>query len=402
LNLSSQQQQQQQHKTNASALVHSLLLDSNRKEIMITLLEYLNELPFETRKDVSSIFNYLLVCGCVLDGQEEQTFGNGAGNDRWMMISSLSSSQQANDDDAVSLSYVQTMLQFVEYVNEYYGPIMKHIVEGHYVAGTIQNSGDSANASGYGTTKAASSIKTVDVALHCGTMLRSTLRHAKLYANLIQPLHTANFVYPFLNVFVNQPNFEVASDALETLRLILHPNINAIAVPSFATTSLDVVQVRESLEAMMESTAAMFLEREYEAIFVQRFNVLLLSAEHANYITRRVSLQILSAVLLTRSNYNVMIRYVSSRSNLKTIMMLLSDSSAHITLEAFHVFKIFVANPNKPMAIVRILADNKVKLVKYLTGLHREKEVTDDQFRDEKALVISTLQEIEYNPSDGS
>mmetsp|Transcript_16594 Transcript_16594/g.31440 ORF Transcript_16594/g.31440 Transcript_16594/m.31440 type:complete len:635 (+) Transcript_16594:107-2011(+) len=421
----SQQQQQQQHKTNASALVHSLLLNSKRKQIMIFLLEYLNELPFETRKDVASIFNYLLVCGCILDGQEEQTFASGGGSGGGgggggraasssflFSLSSSKSHHHANhNNDSVTLSYIQTMLRFVEYVDEYYAEIMKHIVQGHYVAGSIQNSGVGSSTGGNGTKAPPPSIKTVDVALHCGTMLRSTLRHVKLYANLIQPHHTANFVYPFLNVFTNQSNFEVASDALETLRLILHPNIHAIAVPSFAISttattntmsSLDIVQARESLESMMEMIAATFLEREYEPIFVQRFNVLLLSAEHANYITRRVSLQILSAVLLTRSNYNVMIKYVSSRSNLKTIMMLLSDSSAQITLEAFHVFKIFVANPNKPLAIVRILADNKVKLVKYLTGLHRDKEVMDEQFRDEKALVISTLQEIEYKPSDGS
>jgi Mo25-like. len=420
----SQRQRQQQHKTHASALVHSLLLDSKRKEIIIYLLEYLNDLPFEARKDVASIFNYLLVCGCVIDGQEEgeRTFGNGAFYDRWV-ISSTSSGSTSNDE--VTLSYVQTMLSFVEYVHEYYVPIMTHIVEGHYVAGTNAVSGTTTTTTTATTedgTTGTCIIKSVDVALHCGTMLRSTLRHVKLYANLVQSCHTPRFVYPFLNAFVNQPNFEVASDALETLRLILHPNINAIAVPSFGITtsnssssssnatesscSLDIVQVRESLESMMESTAAIFLEREYEAIFVQRFNVLLLSAEHANYITRRVSLQILSTVLLTRSNYNVMIRYVSSRSNLKTIMMLLSDSSAHITLEAFHVFKIFVANPNKPKAIVRILVDNKVKLVKYLTGLHRDKEAMDEQFRDEKALVISTLEEIEYHPppsaTDGS
>ena len=145
----------------------------------------------------------------------------------------------------------------------------------------------------------------------------------------------------------------------------------------------------------MEATAAEFLERDFDAIFMQRFNVKLLSAQSANYITRRVSLQILSAVLLTRTNYNIMMQYISNRNNLKTVMMLLSDSSAHITLEAFNVFKIFVANPNKPVEIVRILADNKVKLVKYLTSLHQDREASDDQFKDEKALVISTLEQME-------
>ena len=90
-----------------------------------------------------------------------------------------------------------------------------------------------------------------------------------------------------------------------------------------------------------------------------------------------------------------MIRYVSSKENLRTIMMLLRDTSAHITLEAFNVFKIFVANPNKPPEVIKIIADNKVKLIKYLSGLHKEREEVDEQFRDEKILVISTLEQLE-------
>lgn len=42
--------------------------------------------------------------------------------------------------------------------------------------------------------------------------------------------------------------------------------------------------------------------------------------------------------------------------------------------------------------MVKILYDNKVKLVKYLEGLHKERESSDDQYRDEKQLVISTLE----------
>jgi len=153
----------------------------------------------------------------------------------------------------------------------------------------------------------------------------------------------------------------------------------------------------EDLEAMIETSAASFLDREYDSLFTKRFNIYLLSAKHANYITRRVSLQVLSTILLTRTNYNVMIKYISNRSNLITIMMLLRDPSAYITLEAFNVFKIFVVNPNKPTEIVKILADNKVKLVKYLSGLHERKEKMDVQFKDEKALVIATLEQLEYS-----
>jgi hypothetical protein len=41
------------------------------------------------------------------------------------------------------------------------------------------------------------------------------------------------------------------------------------------------------------------------------------------------------------------------------------------------------------------LYDNKVKLVKYLEGLHKERERSDEQFREEKGLVVGTLLELE-------
>jgi len=386
---------QSQFKTIASALLHSLLMNDARKMLFPSLLTNLHMLPFEARKDVPSIFNYLLVCGCVYN------IGGGAGS------GSESNYNQEAASDATTVSYTKAMIAFVNYVDEYYEHIMRPIVDGHYV-GNISDTEDgkqqkqqqeadtlSGKESG-AQVRQSQPIKTVDVALHCGSMLRSTLRHPKLYANLVTEANTLSFVYPFLDLFVNQPNFDVASDALETLRLIMHPDGSGIAVPSVSLSlpSTTVTNPAE-LEAMMESTAASFLDREYEPVFMERFNVKLLSAEHANYITRRVSLQVLSTILLTRTNYNVMIKYISNRSNLRTIMMLLRDPSAHITLEAFNVFKIFVANPNKPVEVVRILADNKVKLVKYLAGFHQEKEASDEQFKDEKALVIATLEQLE-------
>ncbi|GFH53597.1 hypothetical protein CTEN210_10073 [Chaetoceros tenuissimus] len=376
------------HKTVAAALHHALMQSPARKMILPNLLHELQELPFETRKDVASIFNYLLVCGCVNIGE----------------------AASENNSDSTSASYTKTMINFVKYVDEYYQPIMKSIIAGHYVQisppriltyelDNIESGEDKDSIKKEDSTNTSTQVKPVDVALHCGAILRSTLRHPKLYSNLVSAANTPVFVYPFLDRFVNQPNFEVSSDALETLRLIMHPDGSGIAVPSVAANpssqEFEIVDNPDDLEAMMEATAAEFLERDFDAIFMQRFNIKLLSAQSANYITRRVSLQILSAVLLTRSNYNIMMQYISNRNNLKTVMMLLSDSSAHITLEAFNVFKIFVANPNKPVEIVRILADNKVKLVKYLTSLHQDREASDDQFKDEKALVISTLEQME-------
>ena len=50
------------------------------------------------------------------------------------------------------------------------------------------------------------------------------------------------------------------------------------------------------------------------------------------------------------------------------------------------------ANPNKIPEVVKILKDNGPKLCRYLETLHQDREAQDTQFRDEKALIIATIQ----------
>jgi len=91
-----------------------------------------------------------------------------------------------------------------------------------------------------------------------------------------------------------------------------------------------------------------------------------------------------------RDNFRIMMRYISSRDNLIGMMELLRDTKPNIQYEAFHVFKVFVANPRKSEEVVKILSLNKDKLVKYLEGFHKERE-GEGQFKEEKELVIQTL-----------
>lgn len=53
---------------------------------------------------------------------------------------------------------------------------------------------------------------------------------------------------------------------------------------------------------------------------------------------------------------------------------------------AFHVFKIFVANPSKTPEIESTLFKNRVKLIAYLQNFHTEND--DPQFVDERRLLI--------------
>jgi calcium binding protein 39 len=78
------------------------------------------------------------------------------------------------------------------------------------------------------------------------------------------------------------------------------------------------------------------------------------------------SLKLLADILLARGNVRVMFNYVKSKQQLMLVMNLLRSSSRTIQHEAFHVFKVFVANPKKPADIRAILISNREKLLRFL------------------------------------
>ena len=57
------------------------------------------------------------------------------------------------------------------------------------------------------------------------------------------------------------------------------------------------------------------------------------------------------------------------------------------------VCQVFVANPNKPKAILDILLRNKDKLVDFLTKFHTDRS-EDEQFNDEKAYLIKQVGQV--------
>jgi len=134
---------------------------------------------------------------------------------------------------------------------------------------------------------------------------------------------------------------------------------------------------------------ATFLETNYDQIFDDYR--LLLNSE--NYVTKRTSLKLLGELLLDRTNFHVMTKYIAQSKNLMLMMNLLRDPSKNIQFEAFHVFKVFVANPKKPQAVLDILVKNKNALITYLNDFHNDKS-EDDQFMEEKAYLIRQIQSL--------
>lgn len=178
-------------------------------------------------------------------------------------------------------------------------------------------------------------------------------------------LHSDEFFKFFRYVEVS--TFDIASDAFSTFKELL---------------------TRHKL------LCAEFLDANYDKFFSQHYQRLLNSE---NYVTRRQSLKLLGELLLDRHNFTVMTRYISEPENLKLMMNMLKEKSRNIQFEAFHVFKVFVANPNKPKPILDILLRNQTKLVDFLTNFHTDRS-EDEQFNDEKAYLIKQIKELKPLP----
>jgi len=197
-----------------------------------------------------------------------------------------------------------------------------------------------------------------EIALNCGAMLRECIRYEALTKIL---LHSEQF-YDFFK-YVEVSTFDIASDAFATFKELLTKH---------------------------KMLAADFLEANFERVFSGHYQKLLHSD---NYVTRRQSLKLLGELLLDRHNFSVMTRYISNPDNLKLMMNMLKEKSRNIQFEAFHVFKVFVANPNKPKPILDILLRNQDKLVEFLTKFHTDRS-EDEQFNDEKAYLIKQIREL--------
>jgi calcium binding protein 39 len=113
-----------------------------------------------------------------------------------------------------------------------------------------------------------------------------------------------------------------------------------------------------------------------------------------NYVTQRQALQLLSTLLLRRSNYHMMVSVINDGDLLKLTMNLLRGRTKNIQYEAFHVFKIFVANPRKSDAVARVLKRNLIKLIAFLRKFQSDKDEQDPLFAKEKQDAIARLDKL--------
>lgn len=90
--------------------------------------------------------------------------------------------------------------------------------------------------------------------------------------------------------------------------------------------------------------------------------------------------------------------YLSDEKNLMKVMRLMVSSYRNISMEAFHIFKLFVVTEAKPEPIVRILRNNAQKLLGFLEELLTG--IDDVDLQEEKEMLIAILQGLLPTPAE--
>ncbi|KAI0973149.1 Mo25-like protein [Xylaria arbuscula] len=167
--------------------------------------------------------------------------------------------------------------------------------------------------------------------------------------------------------WIDKSSFEVAADAFTTFRELLTKHKEL--VPRYLAVNFE--------------------------LFFDKYNTILVQSN--SYVTKRQSIKLLGEILLDRSNYNVMTAYVDRGEHLKICMNLLRSDRKMVQYEGFHVFKVFVANPHKSIAVQKILLMNRDKLLSFLSHF-LEDRTEDEQFIDEREFLIKQIKNMPSNP----
>lgn len=172
----------------------------------------------------------------------------------------------------------------------------------------------------------------------CNLILVEACRYEEL-AKLL--LTTQNFI-PFFSL-IQDSNFDIASNSFTTFKVFsfviaeLEPS-SLLGNPDQAQDSRGLFlgcQLRRNLWALQRATQ--FLELCDQADFAEGMwlHFCVCSCAFLAYV------QLLGELLLDRTNFHVMTKYIAQASNLKLMMNLLRDPSKNIQFEAFHVFKVW-------------------------------------------------------------
>lgn len=137
--------------------------------------------------------------------------------------------------------------------------------------------------------------------------------------------------------------------------------------------------------------------------FIDHINQLIKSN---SYIAKRQGLRLQYELVRQRRNFSFMVDYIENLENLKIVMRLMKDKSKNIHYETFQLFKLFVANPRKPVHVFNLLARNRDRILDVLERLQVSSDRSDDKvFKDERDFImkkIRALRDLQESSSGSS
>ena len=196
--------------------------------------------------------------------------------------------------------------------------------------------------------------------LHTGAMLQVIVRNDPSTAKYVLD----KYIWKFLTTFVKIPSFDVQVLSFDTLRDLLLRATDDGSQTLLRDNAAKFIndQWKPSLEEISKGATS---GKPPHNPFFAALNDLMTSKDH---FTVKQTVKLVQNVLFDprKATFNSMLTYVGDARNLKVAMNLLRDDATTIQFEGFHLFKVFVLNPNCPSKVKCVLARNKDKMVKYL------------------------------------
>lgn len=191
---------------------------------------------------------------------------------------------------------------------------------------------------------------TPELAVSAGEMLRLCAHHESLARQLLTDSRL-DLLFSYFNV----SHFDVSADAFATFRELI----------------------------LCSPCGSEYIQNNAQNIITRLHATLI----EANYAACRQSLKLIGEIIVQYPSFQH--TYLISEKNLIVIMKLMSSQYKNITMEAFHIFKLFVATEDRPEPINAILRKNSDKLTAFIKNILDG--VEEQELQNEKEYLLMEL-----------
>jgi calcium binding protein 39 len=189
-----------------------------------------------------------------------------------------------------------------------------------------------------------------ELAVCAGEMLRIYTKHEPL-ARLLQAPERLDGLFGHFT----EAHFDVSADSFATFRELI------LSAPRAD------VYLRENWQAIVDRLHSTLVE--------------------TNYAPCRQTLKLIGELISTFDDFHD--AYLTDEKNLIIMMKLMVSTYKNISMEAFHIFKLFVAKDEKTDPILKILKNNSEKLMQFLRDLLDG--VDDEDIQQDKEFLLNAL-----------